>query len=1136
MTDIPAQKREDDAAAMQIVRDDGAQITQAVLGALDRLKCMRKSRGIRGLLDRINYRYALPWYLVMGATGAGKTTALFNAGVAFPIAAQMADAARMPDATANVHCWMTDDAVLVDTAGRYTEQDTLRDSEEEQTATGSRAEWSTLLAQLRKHRPRAPVNGAILAISCTDLLALPPEALRVQAASLRKRLLELRQELGVQFPVYVLVTKLDRIAGFVEHFQFLSSEGRAQPWGFTLPLGEQRCTRGSVLPALAQQCRAEMTLLFARLRDGWHVRQHEMSDPIGRKRMQGFCDDLQCMVVPLLDMLEQVFLDSRYDNTESQPMFRGVYFTSAIQSGPSVMGDPHTVMQILARTAASTSPQGDMAHGGDDENLAGTSKAATHRGYFMRDVFRRIIVPEAGLVRPNLYRALQFRLVRIIAHCACLALFAWVAYGLRVSFDHNRAYLDDVTRKSREVAECITAFHAGQRPGAAPELLAMAENLPKIPGNGLQTRGLDWRFGLYVVPRIADATAITHRSLQDGILVPYLVQRVEAALSAAVETRDRRRTYDALRVYLMLHDAKRFDVADVRDWMRNDWATGNAAADFGGRITAFDTFDSLLDGRRVLRSLSARNDTLVQASRAFLDGSSSVERLYDRARDAMLDDAPPDFTLARAVGPQAGAVLTRASGASVEQGVPGLFTHDGYHRLFNKRLAEFVDHAQAMDAWVMGRAPVGTIDQKTGDDRLHREVRGLYLAEYVRHWESFLADIRVVSGDSLAFDLEVLRQLAAADSPLLRLGRAVMHETTLGQGVDAQDAGGQERELVDKHFAALREVVLGRAEVTSANAPGVPGSPRLDAMASMLNAYYTTLVVANNVLNTRNLPPAADAGNQLRMEAARLPAPFKAVLSDLVAQGTRGVNQGIGQVLVAKLDAAVGEQCRSAIDGKYPFTPTSAQDVDAADFLRIFAAGGLLDEFFQQVLAPHVDTTISPWRYRLTAPDVPPVTGPSLVPFQRARAIREAFFREPAAKQLALTLELKVADVDPEIVSLQIDIDGQAQRYVHGPVAPLRIAWPGPDGGQRAELTAYPRVRPETSTISVNGPWALMRLFDRARIASSATAGRLQAEFDFDGRKASFDVHVGSLPNPWTSDLLRGFRCPDRLGRVDPAN
>lgn len=1132
MTDVPAQKMEDDAAAKQRACDGSVQVTQALLGALNRLKGMRKSRGIRGLLDSANHRYELPWYLVMGATGAGKTTALFNAGLAFPIAGQMADAARMPDATANVQCWMTNDAVLVDTAGRYTEQDTQGDPGKEQAATGTRSEWGTLLRLLREHRPRKPVNGAILVISCTDLLALPPEAIRAQAASLRKRLLELRQELGVQFPVYVLVTKLDRIAGFVEYFQFLSSEGREQPWGFTLPLGE----RGSALPALAQQCRAEMTLLIARVHDGLHVRQHEMSDPCGRKRMQGFCDDLHCMVLPLLDMLEQVFLVSRYDNTEPQPMFRGVYFTSAIQSGPPVIGDPYAVMQVLARAAASTTPDQDTAQGGNDANLAGTGKAATHRGYFLHDVFRQIILPEAGLVRPNLYRGLQIRAVRTIAHCACLALFAWVAYGLRVSFDHNRAYLDDVTRKAREVAEGVPAFHAAPQTSAAPELLAMADNLSNRTGNGLQVPGLDWRFGLYVVPRIVHATATMHRSLQDSILVPYLVQRVEAALSAAVKKRDKRRTYDALRVYLMLHDAKRFDVADVRGWIRADWSSGDAATNFGGRVTALDRLDSLLDGSRVLRSPFTRNDTLVQTSRAFLDGNSSVERFYDRARDAMLEEAPPDFTLVRAIGPQAGAVLTRASGALVEQGVPGLFTHDGYHRLFNKRLAEFVDHAQAMDAWVMGRASVGAIDQHTGDDRLHREVRRLYLAEYAHHWESFLADIRVVSGDSLAFSLEVLRQFAAPDSPLLRLGRAVVHETTLGQVVDARDAGGQERELVDKRFAMLREVVTGRAEATSANAPGVPGSPRLDAMSSMLNAYYTTLVVANNALNTRNLPPPADAGNQLRMEAARLPAPFRAVLSDLVDQGTRGVNQGIGQVLAAKLDAAVGEQCRSAIDGKYPFTPTSAQDVDAADFVRIFAAGGLLDAFFQQVLAPHVDTTISPWRYRLTAPDVPPVAGPSLVPFQRARAIRELFFGEPAAKQLALTMGLRVADVDPEIVSLQIDIDGQAQRYVHGPVVPLRIAWPGPDGGQRAEITAYPRVRPDTSTISVNGPWALMRLFDRARIASSATTGRLQAEFDFDGRKATFDVHLGSLPNPWTSDLLRGFQCPDRLGRVDPAN
>ncbi|WP_316899266.1 type VI secretion IcmF C-terminal domain-containing protein [Ralstonia edaphi] len=321
---------------------------------------------------------------------------------------------------------------------------------------------------------------------------------------------------------------------------------------------------------------------------------------------------------------------------------------------------------------------------------------------------------------------------------------------------------------------------------------------------------------------------------------------------------------------------------------------------------------------------------------------------------------------------------------------------------------------------------------------------------------------------------------------------------------------------------------LQQLGVPNAQAPN--NKPRLDAIAGMVNAYYTSLMVASNALETRNLPPPLEAGAQLRMEAAKLPAPLKEVLADLVIQGTRDVNKGIGDILIAQMNAVIGESCRSAIDGKYPFTPTSKQDVDMEDFARVFASGGVLDDFFQQVLAPHVDTTISPWRYKLTAPDVPPVAGPSLVPFQRAREIREVFFRDPGAKKIAWKVDLKVVELDPEIVELTMDFDGQSQRYVHGPVIPLKVTWPGPRGGQGAEITANPRVRPETSSLIANGPWAMMRVIAKGKLDNSASPSHFVAEYDFDGRKAKLDVNTGSQANPWTTGLLQGFQCPGRSG------
>ena len=1115
-------------------------VTASVDAAMRQLKALRTGSGLGKLFEGRRYLYELPWYLTLGIAGAGKTSVLTNAGLRFPVGGNPNSSACSGEG-ASVPAWrFTNEAVLIDIVGNFTSQ-TLKPE-------AARAEWGMFLGLLRKYRGRAPVNGVVVTVSVADLVGQTVQERASEAIKIRARLAELRQELGIQFPVYVVVSKLDLLSGFAQYFQYLGSEGRTQSWGFSLPM-DRKVARDRQAPAIGTLCRTEMAALGECLVARETDRFNEEFDLNRRSALVGLYEEFDALADPLSDLVDQIFADSRYDNTQVKAMLRGVYFTSAAQTDESVVAaNDALLLRVLDADALDKAQVSGRATGSDS--------------YFLADLFKRGIFPESHLVRPNLRWEFRFRMLRLMAHALVLLLVLWLVAGLNSSFWHNAHYLDAVQEKAKALAAKVTDFY--KKPGAdgVPDLLAQANDLPSYTSLNLTAPPLSWRYGLNAVPPVLAVATATHVKLEDNLLVPYLVRRVETVLSAAIANKDAKLTYDTLRVYLMLYDKDQFNAPDVRSWVQGDWVGGGADA-FGGRVAVVEHLNSLLDGSRPILSPYAKNEELIKSARDFLDGNTSTQRLYERAKAAMMEEAPADFTLVRAIGPQAGTVFSRASGEPLERGIPGLFTYAGYHNLFNARLPEFVNKAQAVDAWVMGRdglaAQKKTLESAagklTGDNPITREIRRLYLTEYAQLWYAFLVDIRALTGNNLAFDLEVLRNFAAPDSPLARLGRVVVQETTLSQPTNPEDQSladkalavlekksdkisgfaaraeaRQERELVDGRFAALREVVTGQADVSATNAPAGSSKPRLDAIASMVNAYYTTLVVASNAIETRNLPPPADAGAQLRMEAAKLPAPLKEVLADLVVQGTRDVNKGIGDILIAQMNAVIGEDCRSAIDGKYPFTPTATQDVDLEDFARVFAAGGVLDDFFQKVLAPHVDTTISPWRYKLSAPDVPPVAGPSLVPFQRAKAIRDVFFRDPGAKKMAWKVDLKVAELDPEIVALNMDLDGQSQRYVHGPVSPLKVTWPGPRGGQGAEITANPRVRPETSTLTASGPWSLMRVIAKGKLVSSASASHFVAEYDFDGRKAKLDINTGSLPNPWTTGLLQGFQCPGRSG------
>jgi len=159
--------------------------------------------------------------------GAGKTTALINSGLRFPLADRLGrERFAGVGGTRNCDWWFTEEAVFLDT------RDAIPPSRA--TATSTPAAWKSFLQLLKKSRPRRPINGVLVTISVGDLLQQPPAEREPHAQALRSRVQELYKELGVRIPVYVLVTKADLLAGFTEYFSTLGKEERAQAWGFSL--------------------------------------------------------------------------------------------------------------------------------------------------------------------------------------------------------------------------------------------------------------------------------------------------------------------------------------------------------------------------------------------------------------------------------------------------------------------------------------------------------------------------------------------------------------------------------------------------------------------------------------------------------------------------------------------------------------------------------------------------------------------------------------------------------------------------------------------------------------------------------------------------------------------------------------
>jgi type VI secretion system protein ImpL len=306
----------------------------------------------------------LPWYVIIGAPGSGKTTALLNAGLRLPLYTGKEPSPSVPGVggTRNCDWWFTDEAVLLDTAGRYTTQDSDRGADA--------AAWQGFLELLKQFRPRRPLNGALVTVSVMDLLLWSKAERARYAAHVRMRLSEMVAALETRFPVYVLVTKVDLLAGFTEFFGDYDLTQRAQVWGTTFAL--------DIDPAqIATPYAGDFTALEDRLGAEMLARLHEERDLQRRASIYRFPQQFHAMGPLVGEFLAQAF----GTQVNQKPlMLRGAYFTSGTQEGNPI----DRVLVALARTFRL-------------DRAATTGLGGTGKSYFLNRLLHEVVFSEAEL-------------------------------------------------------------------------------------------------------------------------------------------------------------------------------------------------------------------------------------------------------------------------------------------------------------------------------------------------------------------------------------------------------------------------------------------------------------------------------------------------------------------------------------------------------------------------------------------------------------------------------------------------------------------------------------------------------------------------------------------------------------------
>ncbi len=961
--------------------------------------------------------HELPWYVIIGAPGAGKTTVLLNSGLHFPLADATGnesgrESIRGVGGTRNCDWWFASEAVLIDTAGRYTTQDSDRDAD--------RTAWFGFLDLLRRHRPQRPINGVLLTLSASDLLQATPERMAAHAAELRQRLDEISLRLAIEVPVYALVTKTDLLPGFTEFFADFDQNVRSQVWGATLPRG-----------AGGEQWRGEMDALEARLHEQMLERLASERGSPQSAAIHAFPTQWHALNRSALGLLQAVITTGRGAGNTSRPMLRGLYFTSATQE---------------------TSP--------------GHRAGATT--YFITRLLRDVVFAESGLAGSTARGSRHRRLIERAVLAASAAAMVW---ALGITWRGYERQTRAVDAFAAQLPSIDDALAQAQR---ASDLSALLPALDALAGSRLFAADDGANFG-DVAERLLDRNSMLaaaaddsyQRLLKDAFL-PRIAARLEDRLRKSAGE-PAARTYETLRAYLMLFGGKHFDAAALRAYFANDWnLTLPDSVPAAERAGLLRHLDQLLAGGEV-GAPSRADAQLIAETRARVQSVPLAQRAATRLQQ---QDANTPRVALHAAG-----VLVRASGGALAD-VPSARTTVGLPR---ERTQQVLTQLAQEQSWVLGATRAAPTTPGLAD-----EVERLFALDNALHWQSVLDDLRLAPTQQLGQSAQLARALAQANSPLLTLLRTATRETTNGSPA--------------AWFAALRAHVDG-------------ASPSVARMQALLTKLAAHLAAADEAAQRHALPPSSGVMRDLAQAAREAPAPLNGLLTQLHTTSSNQLMGALREPMSREIARELTPACARAVSQRYPFVRNAPEDMTRDDFVRTFGAGGLLDNFYQRHLAPHADAARSD----------------GAAPFRRAQTIRETFFRD-GGRALGTRLEFRLLGLDAGASEFTLDVDGQVLRWKRGAPQAQSIDWLTLRGAGGHSGRVHVLLAPSAgSGYTFNGPWALLRLLDRARVERGAAPDRALVTFDIEGRKARFEVRSASAHNPLLRQDLESFACPNKL-------
>lgn len=720
-------------------------------------------------------KYELPWYVVIGSSSAGKSSALKHSGLTFLDTGGMQEhVSDQTQATAYCEWLICRDGVLLDTAGRYT------------TSIADQPEWLGFLRLLKKNRPEIPINGLVIMVSITELLHHDAVGETQLVKRLNSRIQQVTEYLEISMPIYLIFTQMDLIEGFTPFFKYDEVYERDQVWGATLSYA----TRSS--PSIGELFEQHFQVLSEGLQ--YVSRKHYNRNSLADISINAMSFPLEFSALkPILSAFVRALFDDHL--SQSQRAFRGFYFTSALQEG--VSESPITRKLVQEFDLEKTS----------DKVLVNTNiNSFPKQGYFLKELFSHVIFKDRKIVKPQLNIMTKRKrcwgsILVLFSILVCMLLWLW-------SYKNNQQLIEEV---QSDLDKAMLLKHNAEFDlGKYVDVLLILQRRLQQLDEYERHRPFKLSFGLYQGKQLKKRLKAEYlNGIKQLILLPaqqnmaqYLQQlnnkkdqlsigkQQVVAEDVGEENNDQHQSiavgshdaYYVLKAYLMLSKPEHVEVELLNNQVAHFWYLWleTYGYDQDKQLQISQKVQLLLNyslslAQDELFPVLQDNPQLVDQSRqnllSVIHGISLIDRIYNEIKQrAAVRFAT--ISIDQIVGQENTDTITG------DYILPGIFTQKAWGEYIANAIEDAVQHPIEIKDWVFNHTESHDLSFTGSPEQIRQQLTQLYKQEYALEWKKLLAKVRYVKATNLTEQIKQIDRLSDPNhSPIRILLDRVVKET-----------------------------------------------------------------------------------------------------------------------------------------------------------------------------------------------------------------------------------------------------------------------------------------------------------------------------------------------------------------------